>query len=159
MEGAAIMNYKIEKMDAFTVLGVERTFNEENSFQEIPKYWGEFFQRGYQKLVCPVYGICFDMCDSGGDFQYLIGDNCEADAEVPDGFVKRKIPAHTWAIFSCTGAMPEAIQKVNRQIYTEWLPGNPEYEVADGINIEMYSDGDTNSTDYYSEIWLPVKKK
>ena len=159
MEGAAIMNYKIETMDTFTVLGVERTFNEETSFQEIPKFWGEFFQKGYQNQICPAYGICLDMCDGSGRFQYLIGDNCEADAVVPQGLVKREIPAHTWVIFSCTGAMPNAIQQVNRQIYTEWLPGNPDYEVADGINIEMYSEGDTNATDYHSQIWLPVKKK
>ncbi len=159
MEGATVMNYRIETMGAFTVFGVERTFEEGTSFQEIPKYWGEFFQKGYQKQVCPVYGICLDMCGGNGTFQYLIGDNCEADAAVPDGFVKREIPSHTWAIFSCTGALPDALQQVNRQIYTEWLPGNPDYEAADGINIEMYSEGDTSSADYHSEIWLPVRKK
>lgn len=159
MEGAAIMNYKIETLDAFTVLGLERTFEDRTGFQEIPKYWTEFFQKGYHQYVCPVYGICLEMCDGNGTFQYLIGDNCEADAAVPEGFMKREIPAHTWAIFSCTGALPDAIQKVNRQIYTEWLPGNPDYEVADGINIEMYSEGDTNSADYHCEIWLPVKRK
>lgn len=44
----------------------------------------------------------------------------------------------------------------------EWLPGNKEYDLAGKYNIEWYSaDGDPDSTDYESAIWIPVipKKK
>ena len=34
-----------------------------------------------------------------------------------------------------------------------------DYEIALGINIEWYSNGDGSSSDYESEIWIPVKKK
>lgn len=37
--------------------------------------------------------------------------------------------------------------------------GNPDYEIAAGMNIEWYSKGNSNSFDYESEIWIPVKKK
>lgn len=33
------------------------------------------------------------------------------------------------------------------------------YAVAAGFNVEMYTKGDTESPDYISEIWIPVKKK
>jgi AraC family transcriptional regulator len=55
--------------------------------------------------------------------------------------------------------MPGAIQNITKQIYSEWLPTNGVYEVAQYIEIEMYSEGDSSSADYYSEIWIPIRKK
>lgn len=158
MEGAARMNYKIEQMDAFEVFGAEKTFHMDTSMQEIPKFWEEFFQKGLQEKVCPMFGICFD-ADEGGNFPYMIGEVLKPGATVPQGLTKREVPAHLWARFSCVGAMPGAIQNVTKQIYSEWLPTNGTYEVAQYMEIEMYSDGDATSPEYYSEVWIPVKKK
>lgn len=42
----------------------------------------------------------------------------------------------------------------------EWLPSNKEYDLAGKYNIEWYStDGDLDSTDYESAIWIPVIPK
>ena len=158
MEGANLMNYKIEQMDAFTVYGVERSFQMDNSTSEIPKFWDEFFAQGLQQQVCPVFGICFD-ANERGEFFYVIGDYLKAGAVVPEGMVKREIQAHTWARFSCTGPMPKALQETTRQIYSEWLPTNGIYEVAQYMEMEMYSEGDTASPNYYSEVWIPIRKK
>ncbi|MGN1105655.1 MAG: hypothetical protein ACI4RH_03325 [Huintestinicola sp.] len=43
--------------------------------------------------------------------------------------------------------------------YSEWLPGNPDFDIAFGANIEWYSEGDTSAADYESAIWIPVKRK
>lgn len=158
MEGVEIMNYKMEQMDAFTVMGVEERFHMDSSLQEIPKFCGEFMQKGLYEKVCPMFGICFD-ADASGNFPYLIGEVLQPGKEVPEGLVTREIPAHLWARFACTGPMPGAIQNVTRQIYSEWLPTNGTYEVAQNVEIEMYSEGDTTSANYYSEVWIPVKKK
>lgn len=158
MEGVEIMNYKMEQMDAFTVMGIEESFHMDSSLQEIPKFWGEFMQKGLYEKVCPMFGICFD-ADANGNFPYLIGEVLQPGKEVPEGLVTREIPAHLWARFACTGPMPGAIQNVTRQIYSEWLPTNGTYEVAQNVEIEMYSEGDTTSANYYSEVWIPVKKK
>ena len=158
MEGATRMDYKIERMDAFTVVGMEKSFQMDNSIQEIPKFWAEFFQKGMNEKVCPVFGICFD-ADASGKFPYLIGDMLKPGVEVPQGLTTRVIPAHLWARFVCIGPMPGAIQSVTKQVYSEWLPTNGTYEVAQYMEIEMYSAGDTTSPDYYSEVWIPVKKK
>ncbi|HML67215.1 MAG TPA: AraC family transcriptional regulator [Clostridia bacterium] len=158
MEGVEIMNYKMEQMDAFTVMGVEKSFHMDSSLQEIPKFWGAFMQEGLYEKVCPMFGICFD-ADTSGNFPYLIGEVLQPGKEVPEGMVTREIPAHLWARFACTGPMPGAIQNVTRQIYSEWLPTNGTYEVAQNVEIEMYSEGDTTSENYYSEVWIPVKKK
>jgi len=158
MEGANIMNYKIEQMDAFTVAGVEKTFQMDSSQQEIPKFWQEFMEKGLQEKVCPVFGICFD-ADASGNFPYMIADVLKPGTKRPEGLTIREIPAHLWARFACVGPMPGAIQSVTKQIYSEWLPTNGVYEVAQYMEIEMYSDENTASPDYYSEVWIPIRKK
>ena len=30
--------------------------------------------------------------------------------------------------------------------------------MADSLNIEVYTEGDTSSDDYVSEIWIPVRR-
>ncbi|MEN6339242.1 MAG: AraC family transcriptional regulator [Clostridiaceae bacterium] len=158
LEGFTRMNYKIEQMEAFTVFGAERSFHMDSSKEEIPKFWDEFFQAGLAEKVCPMFGICFD-ADANGNFPYMIGEPLKPGMTVSEGLVKREIPAHLWARFACVGAMPGAIQTVTQQIYSEWLPTNGVYEVAQYIEIEMYSEGDPSKPDYYSEIWIPIRKK
>ena len=80
--------------------------------------------------------------------------------EVPEGFITKTIPAFTWAVFSCRGAMPEALQDVNTKIFSEWLPALKEYEFAAGYCIEYYEDPQkfpkgTMDENYYCEIWIP----
>ena len=110
-----MMNYKIEQMDAFTLCGVERSFKMDTSTSEIPKFWQEFFEKGLQQKVCPVFGICLD-ADANGNFPYLIADALKPGVTLPEGLVTREIPAYLWARFACVGPMPEAIQNVTRQI-------------------------------------------
>lgn len=158
LTGGNIMDYILEDIGELTVLGYSRKFRYDNSFTEIPKFWGEFFERGLCEKAHGVLGVCFDE-DDGPEFTYMIGSFCEPDAPVPEPFEKRTIAAHTWAKFRSVGPIPEAIQKVNRQIFTEWLPNNTEYDLAEGVNIEIYTEGDMSLPDYESEIWLPVRRK
>ena len=158
MEGTAIMNYKMEQMDAFRVVGVEKSFHMDSSMQEIPKFWDDFMKKGFYEKVVPMFGICFD-ADANGNFPYLIGEVLQPGKVVPEGMVTRELPAHLWARFACKGPMPGAIQNVTRQIYSEWLPTNGVYEVAQNVEIEMYNEGDITAPDYESEVWIPVKKK
>ena len=153
-----MLDYTVEKIGEMMVVGLERRFRYDTGFQEIPKFWSEYYAEGQQKKVCGALGICFDE-ENSPEFTYMIGCFCEPDAETPEGFTKRKIPAFTWAKFRSVGPMPDAIQKVNRQIFTEWLPNNNEYDMAGGVNIEMYTQGDMQAADYESEIWIPVRAK
>ena len=68
------------------------------------------------------------------------------------------VPAPTCVIFACVGKLPESQQEVWKRIFTEWFPTSS-YDIVDGPQIEWYSDGDTSSDDYLSEIWIPVQKK
>lgn len=157
LKGGSVMDYSVEQMGELTVACKEKKFFYETCFREIPLYWEDYYSGGKQQ-VPGCLGICFE--EKGRkDFTYAIGCFWDPASPVPDGYVKRTIPSHTWVKFRSVGAMPDALQKVNRQVFTEWLPNNAEYEMAEGVNIEMYTEGDTASNDYEAEIWLPVKKK
>ena len=164
LEGGYSMDYKIIEKDAFTVIGLQRTYKYADAMQEIPKLWGEFHQMPERGAICPMYGINMDESMQGDEFEYIIADNYNAAMDVPDGFVTKQIPKFTWAVFPCEGPMPQAIQEVNKKIYSEWLPNSKDYEIAAGYCIEMYEDDakfpkGTQDEKYYSEIWIPVKKK
>lgn len=164
LKGGYIMNYKIEKKDSFTVMGVSKIFAYGTCKQDIPKFWEEHFASGNGKYVCGMFGVNIDPEMGGNEFEYLIADLYNPSSKVPEGFVTRTIPAFTWAVFSCDGPMPTALQDVNQKIFSEWLPALKEYEFAAGYSIEMYSDPSNypkgmDDENYHSEIWIPVKTK
>ncbi len=164
LEGGFIMDYKIIEKEAFTVMGGSKVFKYDTAKTEIPKFWTEHFQTGKGKIVCGMYGVCIDESMGADEFEYLIADNWNPTTETPDGFVTKVIPKHTWAVFACKGAMPKSLQDVNQKIFSEWLPNCKDYEIAAGYNVEMYTNvadypKGNQDENYYSEIWIPVKKK
>ena len=164
LKGGFIMDYKVMEKDSFTILGASRMFQYDTSKAEIPAFWAEHYQAGCGKAVCGMYGICLDDNMGTQEFEYLIADNYNPAAPIPEGFVTRVIPKFTWAVFPVRGAMPDALQSTNHKIFSEWLPNCKEFEIAAGINVEMYDDPTkfpkgTADENYYSEIGIPVKKK
>ncbi len=163
LKGGYIMNYKIVKKESFKVLGNPRRFSYETCKEEIPKFWKEHYESGKGKYVCGMFGVNIDEKMGGNDFEYLIADAYNSEKEVPEGFEVRTVPAFTWAVFSCDGPMPNALQDVNKKIFSEWLPALKDYEFAAGYCIEMYDDvskypNGTQDENYHSEIWIPVRK-
>ena len=176
IRGGQGMDFIVEKMESWQIIGVEREFSMDSSYQEIPKFWDEFIasqcaplwagkkpETALEKAVCQCsigeFGVCIDACAAPGRFRYLIAGKYDG-REVPEGLTVYTFPALEWARFRCSGPMPESLQSVNTKIFQEWLPGNPEFEIAFGANVEWYSmEKDTSASDYESEIWLPVKRK
>lgn len=158
------MEYRMERKPAFTVIANAKTFAYEGAKQTIPQFWQEHFTSGKGNVVCGMYGINIDEAMGGDTFEYLIADDYQSGRGVPEGFVTRTIPALNWAIFPCVGPLPQALQNVNAKIFTEWLPALRDYEFSDGYCVEMYDAPNkylkgTLDEKYYSEIWIPVKKK
>lgn len=158
LEGGSIMDYRIINRDAFKVVAKTKLFTAETCFSEIPKFWTEYFSEGLHKKVCGDIGLCEQEKTGCKEFRYGIGCEYSAGAEVPDGFEIITIPAYTWAVFKCVGPMPKSIQDMWDRIYSEWLP-QAEYELISDCDMEVYTDGDNQSADYESEIWIPVKRK
>ena len=156
LEGGTMIEYKIVEKAQFTVMGKVRSFDIDTSYDEIPKFWQEHMQSGENNIVCGMYGICMD--SDGKKIDYLIADNYLPWNEIHDGYETRVIPAGTWAVFPCRGALPKSLQDVNTKIWSEWLPSCKEYKLAGNYNVEMYTPPQENPDDYYCEIWVPVEK-
>ena len=164
LKGGYLMNYKIIDKESFTVLGASKKFDYENCKQEIPMFWQEHYAKGHGKYVGGMFGINIDEQMGNDSFEYLIADLYNPNTEIPEGFVTRTIPAFTWAVFSCDGPLPTALQDVNTKIFSEWLPALKEYEFAAGYCVEMYDAADkyprgVQDENYHSEIWIPIRKK
>ena len=164
LKGGYLMDYKIKKKESFTVLAASKRFDYETCKEKIPLFWDEHYKKGNGEYVCGMYGINIDDKMDNSDFEYLIADLYDPTKEVPDGFIVKTIPGFTWAMFSCEGPMPTALQDVNKKIFSEWLPALKEYEFAAGYCVEVYDAPDnypkgTQDENYHSEIWIPVKKK
>jgi AraC family transcriptional regulator len=157
LRGGSLMDYAVENLGELTIVGMERKIPYEKGFEEAPKFWSDFNSNGGHRLIRRAMGICFD--DEGLEFTYMIGGLYEPGDSIPEGFTLRTVAAHTWAKFKCVGPIPEAIQQVNRQIFTEWLPNNTDYDLAEGVNIEYYPEGNMQTPEYECEIWIPLRVK
>lgn len=164
LKGTYILDYKIVEKDSFTVIGISKNFQYENGAKEVPKFWQEHFKSETSKIIKGSYGINLDQDNNEDEFEYMIADNYNLIDDIPEGFTTKTIPKHTWVVFPNKGLPYKTMPELNKMIFSEWLPNCKDYEIADGYNIEMYSDVSkyekgVENEDYYYEIWIPVKKK
>lgn len=164
LEGGYTMEYKIVEKDSFTVIGISKKFKYGNASSEVPKFWEEYFIAGKNQGIQATYGINMDQDMSGNEFEYMIADNYVPTMEVPEGFMTKIIPKYTWAVFPCIGNSAKMMPEIDEKIFKEWLPNCKNYDIAEGYNIELYTDptnypNGVQDEKYYSEIWIPVKKK
>ncbi len=154
LEGGKMLDYRIVEKAQFTVMGVKRGFNSDSSYQEIPKFWDEWMVD--TKGLKGRFGVCLDM--DGKDFDYWIADEYKPWHDVPEGCATTVIPAGLWAEFKCVGKLPESLQSVNTQIWSEWLPTLKGYELAGNYSLEVYCPPTEKPEDTVSYIWIPLKK-
>lgn len=160
VKGATEMNYKIEKKEAFRIIGISAPLDQEieNNFAVVPQMWQEASTNGtLQKLASmmdtPPMGILgVSACNNEEQWKYYIA----VSSTKPTGeFEQYTIPAATWAIFSGSGTN-QSIQELEQRIITEWLPTSG-YEYANAPDIEVYLNPDPQNAQY--EVWIPVTKK
>lgn len=164
LKGGYTMEYKMEEKEAFKVVGLKDTFKYENASQEIPKIWKKFFMKNIFNKINPKYAVNIDTSMGSDSFEYVIGDDYNPKLKIPKEFEIIEIPKFTWLIFSCVGPASIRMQETNEMIFKEWLPNSNDYEIAAGYNIEIYSNPKDykkgiDDEKYYSEIWIPIKKK
>ena len=160
VKGATETNYKIEKKEAFRIIGISAPLDQEieNNFAVVPQMWQEASTNGtLQKLASmmdtPPMGLLgVSACNNEEQWKYYIA----VSSTKPTGeFEQYTIPAATWAIFSGSGTN-QSIQKLEQRIITEWLPTSG-YEYANAPDIEVYLNPDPQNAQY--EVWIPVTKK
>ena len=163
IKGDVEMNYKIEKKEAFKIVGIKRHYQGPNDNESVvPRFWNEMYEKGILEEIANlstgtpkgVHGFIQVFGEDKVD--YMIA--CISDEEPPVGLFSQIIPKSTWAIFEVCGPVNTAMEDVWKRIFTEWLPTS-NYKHAETTEIECFShSGDKRSVDFKFELWIPVVK-
>lgn len=167
MKGGNTMNYRIIEKPAFKVLGKTEihSIDESQNKNTIPDFWDKVHRTGIIETLLKnasdktyIFGICYGNTHTNKmTFDYSIAVECDGNITVPEGYTVSEIPARTWIVAECIGAMPEAIQKLWHEICTEFFPAS-EYRPTYEMDIEAYPSGNMTSPDYHSQIWIPIER-
>ncbi len=64
--------------------------------------------------------------------------------------------AHKYVVIDAKGKVPEAIKSITPKIYQELLP-QAKFKTIRAPMFEHYLPGNTQSSDYITEIWIPIE--
>lgn len=165
VKGEKRMKYQIVEKPGFKLAGIKKRVTTRNGQNNIiiPSFWQEAAESGVCKKLheqsgeLGYIGVCTNFDVDKEEFDYLIAIEGDRVKDIDD-YTVVDIPSCTWAIFESIGPMPEAIQNIWKQIYSEWFPAT-KYEHAGTTELEIYLDGDPDADDYRSEVWIPVISK
>lgn len=176
IQGVTDMEYRIEQRGIIKGVGVVKNFGKwtsnadaekwEDRMGERWKFWDEYLDGGMDAKVAgyglyhaPFYQMGVVHTDDNGNIVEAIG--AEAGDSIHPDLTPFEIPASIWAVFSIKGTLNQNVhplEKLTAKIFTEWLPSSG-YEKSMEYEIQTYGPGNTQSDDYVSEIWIPIRKK
>lgn len=169
IKGGNEMNYRIIEKEAFRIVGLKKRvpiiFNGVNP--EIASMWKSLSSDSINQLknlsnVEPIgllsasTNFSEGRMEEKGELDHYIG--VATTMECPQNLTQLEVKASTWAVFEAVGPFPDALQNVWGRIYSEWFPTS-HYEQVEGPEILWNKDKDVNSPAFFSEIWIPIKKK
>jgi AraC family transcriptional regulator len=162
IKGNRNFTYTIEEKETFRIVGVKEKYaiNIEDNFNKVPIQWFKATVSGKIKKILSLNDqeekrlLGVSVFDDDGMFSYYIA--AESDQEKPKNFDEYVVEKNQYAVFQCVGAVPKALQQLQKNIITDWLPASG-YEYANAPDIEVYYEGNRNDDDYRCEVWLPVK--
>lgn len=159
LKGAEEMEYQIVKRESFRIVGFRTLLptEVEESFQTVPQFWMEIGPRQTELFPLmngePAGMLGVSTCGEEENYYYIA---VASNSPVPEGMHEWMVPAATWAVFTGTGRLPDAIQELQRRIVSEYLPGSG-YEWAKAPDIEVYLNRPGAESRF--QVWLPVTKR
>ena len=128
IKGAEEMEDRIEKRDAFRVVGISAPLDRdiEKNFESVPKLWGRAAAEGVVERLLglmdtPLTGILgVSVCTDEEPWRYYIA---AASNKPAPGLEEYIVPAALWAVFPGSGPGP-SIQNLEQRIVAEWLPSS-----------------------------------
>ena len=166
VKGEEAMDYRIEERGEFRVVGhlADGDWALEDAGEKAAEFWAHLNEDGGRRIHDALslmdgsepgglLGVSF--CDGERFNGYLVG--VATGAACPEGMAERVVPAATYAVFDCTGPMPDAIQRLQHRIFAEWLPSSG-YEWAPKADLEVYFGPRMTAEDYKSQVWIPIEK-
>ena len=156
------MEPRIEKKDAFHVLGVEdaavKLDTEDPGLEDL---WMNRFM-AQQEEVTPHstdgahYGVFFHTSGTvltGG--RYLAGMAVKLSTVAPEGWVMRDIPAAEYAVFETT---LREIGETSDEALSRWLPDSEFEQNTSKPRFDFHPPG-TKGQDSPVSVWIPVRRR
>ena len=157
------MEPKIMTKPGFTMMGL-RYFGK-NEKGEVSDLWQAFNQQVAALGGLPyetgeaAIGLCITPENAApeGAFEYVAGFPVSQVGDIPEGFVVREVPEHTYAVFAHKGDLA-GLEKTHEYIYEVWLPQS-DYVLASKKDMEYYNeDFKFFAPDSVLYIFIPVEK-
>ncbi|MEB3967130.1 AraC family transcriptional regulator [Streptomyces kunmingensis] len=167
VEGSSSMRYRVMDRPDFSVVGIKARVPLVHSgpnqaiidlVRGVDPQVLERLEKLSDQEPQGIVAVCDDLDPSraeGTELDYYHGVLTSAAA--PDGTAVLPVAAGTWAVFTTSGPVPQAIQELWRDVFTEWFPSNP-YRSRPGPEIlrtRLSPDG----TEADAELWLPVERE
>lgn len=154
------MDYRIEKADAFTVIGLETqlSYKQQQNIEISKRFWKAFngeLKKAYLSQFGNWVKYAFMVREEGQLFYYCAVPKRTA---VPQGFLCKKIERQTYLVFEHTGRM-ESIYDTYAIIYHTVLPKSGYAAYPKGfLHFEKYTSRFRwNREGPVIEIWVPVR--
>ncbi len=171
LEGGNTINYKIVKIEAFRIICKKLRAphdSEMTTEQVIKRFWKECTEDGTMSSLCQyipkddvfgdsIVGASFGKDAADDEFPYAIGAHYKGTPILDHRLTIEEIPAHTYAVFPCTGKMPAAFMNLYQKVYSEFFPAS-EYQPVGGTDFEVYPSADVANPEYTCEFWVAVEK-
>jgi AraC family transcriptional regulator len=170
LEGDTPMKYQIELWPAFSVAGIKRRMKTEQAFAVVPAIWEAAWKDGTMDRLLELFRKTdyrpsgFIGMSVGGqwgnsdEMDYIMGVTNHVEVEnctyvpAPDNMEEVHIKSAVWVVFEANGTLPEAVQSIYKQFYSEWLPHSG-YILEDLPTVECYF------PDNRQEVWVAVRKE
>ena len=160
LKGDTEMEYQIVTRPEFRIVGFRTPLptDAEESFQMVPRFWGEVGPRLHQLLPLmntePAGVLGVSTCHRDEENFYYVA--VASSAPVSAVMAEYTVPSATWAVFSGQGQTPNAIQELQKRIVSEWLPDSG-YEWAQAPDIEVYLSAPGEEESQF-QVWMPITK-
>ncbi|WP_371673715.1 AraC family transcriptional regulator [Streptomyces sp. NBC_00289] len=167
VEGSSSMRYRVVDRPDFTVVGLKARVPLVHTgpnqaiidfVRGIESRTLEHLEKLADQEPRGIVAVCDDLDPSraeGTELDYYQGVITSAAA--PEGTTVLSVQAGTWAVFTTSGPVPEAIQYLWRDVFTEWFPSNP-YRSRPGPEI-LRTSLSPDKTEADAELWLPVERE
>jgi AraC family transcriptional regulator len=165
IEGSTTMRYRIVEKNEFRVVGrkarvplVHEGMNPaivahiRGIDPEVLRQLAELSDQEPQGIV----GVSDNLADGRAegtelDYYHAVVTNAAA----PPDMDCLPVAAGTWAVFDSSGAFPQTLQYVWRDVFTEWFPANP-YRSRPGPEI-LRTRLSADATHADAQLWIPVE--
>nr|WP_206323518.1 effector binding domain-containing protein [Streptomyces sp. HNM0574] len=167
VEGSSSMRYRIVERDGFRMVGrgtrVPLVYEGMNPAivefvrsigRETLGRWEECAAGEPGGVVAAVSNHAADDTE-GTEIDYFHG--VVSGTEVPGASERLDVGPGTWAVFESSGAFPQAVQYLWRDVYTQWFPSNP-YRSRPGPSLSRTTVSD-DGTHAEAELWIPVERE